>query len=528
MKFRIVLPAALAMAMAPATGAFADKSVELETDPIAAALSFVLSDAGRHGEFLDKKDAAAVAEFYSSNGHSLVWSEQQGLTEDAVGIADRLRNASADGLDPAAYPAPASERFANIVEMARADVMLSRSIVTYARHAYGGRLIPAKISSNIDYQTNTVDPISVLADVSSADQPVENLAAYNPTRPEFGALRRRLAEVRASSQERPPFIPAGRFMQLGKTDPRVVTLRERLGLSAAVEDPELFDDIVDEAVRAYQEQADLNVDGIVGPGTLGVLNRDAEDHAATILVNMERWRWMPKDLGRLYVRVNVPNYNVEIHRDGEVFHSTRIVVGKPRNQTPIFSDEIEHVIVNPTWNVPASIARKEFLPAMLQNSSALNGYNVYANIKGHFRQVDPLKVNWSSVDMRKIQIKQPPGARNALGRVKFMFPNKHAVYLHDTPSKSLFKKDVRAFSHGCVRVNNPWDFAEALLDADPNLTGEIVQKMVGGREKQLNLDEHIPVHITYFTAWIDADSELQIRRDLYGHDTRMKKALGLI
>ncbi|MHA1157824.1 MAG: L,D-transpeptidase family protein, partial [Alphaproteobacteria bacterium] len=346
--------------------------------------------------------------------------------------------------------------------------------------------------------------------------------------PEFDAIRRRLAEVRASSKERPPFIPAGRFMQLGKTDPRVVTLRERLGLSAAVEDPELFDDIVDEAVRAYQEQADLNVDGIVGPGTLGVLNRDAEDHAATILVNMERWRWMPKDLGRLYVRVNVPNYNVEIHRDGEVFHSTRIVVGKPRNQTPIFSDEIEHVIVNPTWNVPASIARKEFLPAMLQNSSALNGYNVYANIKGHFRQVDPLKVNWSSVDMRKIQIKQPPGARNALGRVKFMFPNKHAVYLHDTPSKSLFKKDVRAFSHGCVRVNNPWDFAEALLDADPNLTGEIVQKMVGGREKQLNLDEHIPVHITYFTAWIDADSELQIRRDLYGHDTRMKKALGLI
>ncbi len=529
MNVRHALSALAAFVALPVSGALADTTVATDpVEPITAVISHVLSDTGRAGEFLNKKDGAAVAEFYALNGHRPVWSSDRELTESAKAVIAHLRDAAADGLDPTDYPTPDGTRFTNIVQMALADVLISQSVLTYARHAYGGRLDPAKISKNFDYKPNVLDPVDVLGEVMSADDRLAILASYNPPHPEFADLKRQLAEARASAEMLPPVIPDGKYMQLGRKDERVPLLRKRLGLDPELEDePTLFDESMDVAVRAYQKRTGLSVDGIVGPGTLGMLNRAAEDHESTILVNMERWRWMPRELGDLYVRVNVPNFNLEIRRNGEIFHATRIVVGKPKNQTPIFSDEIEHVVVNPTWNVPASIARKEFLPAVRQNRSALNGYNVYANINGRFRRVDPTFVNWSTVDMRRIQIKQPPGRRNALGQVKFMFPNRHAVYLHDTPSKSLFKKDYRAYSHGCMRVNNPWDFAEALLDADPKLSGELLKKMVGGREQQLNLERHIPVHITYFTAWIDDGESLQIRSDLYGHDARMKSALGL-
>ena len=292
-----------------------------------------------------------------------------------------------------------------------------------------------------------------------------------------------------------------------------------------VEDPSLFDEAVDEAVRAYQETAGLRVDGIVGPATLSALNVAAKDHIPTIIANMERWRWMPQDLGRFHVRVNIPAFNAEIRRDGETVHATRLVLGQPSWPTPVFSDEIEHVIVNPTWNVPYNIA-KEMLPEVQASPAALRGYNVYANIRGRFRPINPAMIDWYNVDLTKIQIKQPPGRANALGTVKFMFPNRHSVYLHDTPSKHLFERDYRAYSHGCMRVKDPWDFANALLNNDPELNAAQLKKMVGGRETQVNLTRHIPVHLTYFTAWVDEDGELEVRGDVYGHDKRMIPKVG--
>ncbi len=294
-------------------------------------------------------------------------------------------------------------------------------------------------------------------------------------------------------------------------------------------DPKLYDELVDAAVKAFQESAGLKPDGIIGPATLGRLNAAADNHIDTILVNMERWRWMPEHLGDFYVRVNIPNFNLDIYKNGKVFYTTRIVVGQPAKQTPIFSDEIEYVDVNPVWNVPESIAVKEMLPDIQADpGKALNGYQVFANIGGRFRAVDPWTVDWRNVDMRKIQIKQPPGEKNALGSIKFMFPNPYAVYLHDTPSKGLFQKDYRAFSHGCMRVMNPWDFAASLLTYDPNVSAEGLKKLVGGPERQINLTRHIPVHITYFTAWVDDSGKLQLRADIYHHDAEMEKAFGLV
>jgi murein L,D-transpeptidase YcbB/YkuD len=259
---------------------------------------------------------------------------------------------------------------------------------------------------------------------------------------------------------------------------------------------------------------------MIGKGTLAALNKTAVDEVPLILVNMEKWRWMPRSLGSFYVKVNIPEFTVDIVKDGAIQHTTRIVVGQVSWQTPIFSDEIEHVVVNPSWSVPPGIIAKELLPQLQSNPGAIRGYEVYAKVKGRFRQVSPGSINWSKVGPKDVQFRQPPGERNALGQVKFMFPNKYSVYLHDTPSKALFKQAFRAYSHGCMRVMDPWEFADALL-VNEDWNSKRLKKLVGGPERRVDLKHHVPVHITYFTAWVDADGNLQTAADVYGHDKKI-------
>ncbi|MHA1189283.1 MAG: L,D-transpeptidase family protein, partial [Alphaproteobacteria bacterium] len=231
-----------------------------------------------------------------------------------------------------------------------------------------------------------------------------------------------------------------------------------------------------------------------------------------------------------HVRVNIPEFHLRVVHNGQPIHDTRVVVGKTTNKTPVFSDEMEHMIVNPYWNVPVSILRNEMLPGLRRNPRgyvAKRGYEVLAISGGRARKVDPGSVNWSAAAPGKYRIRQRPGVRNALGRIKFIFPNKHSVYLHDTPSKSLFSKDRRAFSHGCVRVQNPFDFAEALLVSEPKWSGAQLRKMSSGKQRRIKLDKKIPVHLSYFTLTADASGGLSTFPDIYGYDGRMRKALGL-
>jgi len=291
-------------------------------------------------------------------------------------------------------------------------------------------------------------------------------------------------------------------------------------------DPEFFDAALKEAVLAFQRENGLHADGIVGPRTLLALNAVADDGMAVsdIVANMERWRWLPRDLGAFHVKVNIPEFKVRIVRDGEVVHETRVVVGKPSNQTPVFSDEIDHLIVNPYWNVPYSIASQELLPSIRANPTGYMARRNYEVLAGG-RVVSPASVDWQSVNLRSVRIRQRPGAGNALGKIKFMFPNRHSVYLHDTPSKRLFGRSSRAFSHGCVRVQDPFDFADALLQLDPQWDKAALQRLFGPRERRVNLERPVPVHLTYFTAHVDAAGKLQRRPDIYGHNARLTKAL---
>ena len=516
--------------LAPAVEVTEASPPEPVLDETSIAIRDLLENAGNKDSILGKQYAASVVEFYAGRDYAAAWVPDGVMTDNARALIERIQAADIDGLDPSAFSPPSQNlgKYAKSLPKftAMTDVMLSQAVAAYADAAYGGQVDPGSVGGSIDYERQDLDEATALSTVAASDDPISALTAYNPPHPEFAALRDKLAELRDAEKAKKPIeVPAGSALKLGVEDARVGFLRKRLKLPTNVDSPALFDEGVVEAVKSFQKSARLTADGIVGPRTIAALNADPVDPIPTILVNMEKWRWMPRDFGPFYVRVNVPDFTVNVFKGQEIIHTTRTVVGKPSQQTPIFSDEIEYVIVNPAWNVPASITRNEMLPAARRNPGALSGYQVFALIKGRYRAVDPRRVNWRQIDARKIQIRQPPGSRNALGKVKFMFPNRHSVYLHDTPSKSLFKRDYRAYSHGCIRVLNPMDFAEALLAEEADLNSAYLKSLYGSRERRVNLNRKIPVHVTYFTAWVDDSGTLQTRDDLYGHDRRIGKRL---
>jgi murein L,D-transpeptidase YcbB/YkuD len=510
------------------------EAIATEQD-IAIRLQLRLLNADRVTGPISKEDRASVAQFYKSRGYKPAWVADGRLTDAARALAQRLMLADTDGLIRTDFPTPplylGEVAAADAGALADADLLLSESIATYVHEAQSGKVVPKSISADIEYQPVAPDALGALNYLLSAKDPVAAMVAYNPPQEGYLRLRAALAEARAAALVRVHTeIAAGPTLKPGMTDIRVGQLRKRLEIAAQPgTDPNTFDETLVEAVKAFQKSNDLKPDAMVGGNTLKKLNDAVADPTSVIISNMERWRWMPRDLGRFYVNVNIPQFEVILRRDGEIIHTTRVVVGKPANKTPIFGDEIEHVIVNPYWNVPSSITTKEMWPEIVSDPGSLTrqNYEVFARVDGRFREVDPLMVDWYSINPKQVQIRQRPGAGNALGTIKFMFPNSHDVYLHDTPSKSLFQRDYRAFSHGCVRVMNPMEFADALLTEEPDLSVAKIKKMIGGRETLLEMKRHVPVYLTYFNAWVDEDGKLQLRADVYGHDAKVRKALGL-
>ncbi|MCC6983392.1 MAG: L,D-transpeptidase family protein [Bauldia sp.] len=478
------------------------------------------------------EDEKAIALFYETRGYQPEWTAEGRLTPAAQAVIFRIGRADFDGLDPKAYLVPdiylGRGAQASVEELAEADIMLSRAILSYGHDAAVGRLNPGSISPNIGYRPVAPNPLQILVDVTEATRPADALAAFNPTSPAFVALRQQLALER--SRPAPEIgiqVPAGRLLRPGTSDERVLALRQRLEITTDVAAPEVFDAELVAAVRVFQETNGLSADGVVGPNTYAALNGEEPlNRVNEIIANLEQLRWLPRDLGNFYVHVNVPNFSLEVRKDGAIFHETRVVVGTIDNQTPIFADQIEHIVVNPYWNVPTSITGNELLPIIRRDPGyiARNNYQVFGRGGA---QLDPYGVDWSSVSANQVSIRQRPGAGNALGEVKFLFPNQYAVYLHDTPSKNLFNNPVRAYSHGCMRVQNPWDFAAALLDAEPGMSFEGLRGQIGGGEKWNNLTTPIPVYITYLTAFVDKDGQLVFRNDIYGHTAKIEEALGL-
>ncbi|HHG90475.1 MAG TPA: peptidoglycan-binding protein, partial [Devosia sp.] len=475
-------------------------------------------------------DAQKLYYFYGARGFEPLWltedeSGNVAFSPDAQKIISVFEQSRFEGLRPSDYLTDNLDLDSDSddpAQMAALETAFSSAVTRYAQHAANGRINPRDVSRSIDIEQRNIDSASFLVELASSNAPDELLLSLSPTHREFLALKDALARNLAGEREKPIVIADGKLLKPGMSDARVPALRKRLGLEP-LEGTNYYGEELAEAIKSFQHNMGLVVDGVTGPATIAALNGGTEATAEDIVANMERWRWMPRDLGDFYVFVNIPEFRLAVMRGDEVTHSTRVVVGKPQFKTPVFSDEIEHVVVNPFWNVPASIARNEIGPALARNPGYLAANNMELLSGGQV--INASAVDWSSTSINAFRIRQRPGSNNALGSVKFLFPNKHAVYLHDTPSRSLFARSTRAYSHGCVRVQNPMEFAEALLANEPVLSRAYLQAQRGPRERWNNLDTHVPVHLAYFTLRVDEDGNIRGYGDIYGHNERLKALL---
>jgi L,D-transpeptidase YcbB len=472
--------------------------------------------AGAERMFERKNERAGASAFYSGRGFAPLWIEAGVANERAKTAIARLKAADADGLDPADYPTPDFVAAAGQPDaLAEAELRLTGAVLTYARHAQTGRVHFSRVSGDVYYNLAPPEPAEVLAHLAKFADVGDALGSYNPPQSGFEALRKKLAEIR--DRNRGPGavrIAAGPTIRPGMRDQRVPRLRDRLGIGGADDGSDTkYDQPLAEAVRKFQREHGLPPTGNFNSATLEALNGPRREHGTDIIIaNMERWRWLPRDLGRSYVMVNIPDYTLKVVEDGATVWRTRIVAGKPSTPTPLLSEPMRYITINPTWNVPPSIVYNEYLPVLRQDPYALAriGLQVEYNPDG------------------SIHIFQPPGAGNALGRIRFNFPNKFLVYQHDTPEKNLFARERRAFSHGCMRVQDPLKYAEILLSIGApkeDYTAERLQRMFGGGERDINLSPTIPVHVTYQTAFVDDAGRLELREDVYGRDVRLLAAL---
>jgi murein L,D-transpeptidase YcbB/YkuD len=515
---------------------------ELLIEPEAAVgikLRQVLLTANEATDHLTNAQRKSIDRFYQERGNTPIWTDGVGLLPAAFAVMDEIRKAGDWGLDAASYRLPQISKTEGAIvaidRLVEAERLLSIAVARYAAEARAGRVDPARYSGMVERANVPPDPYDVLTKITLAKDPADFLVSFNPTHPQFEALRLKLASLRKAegpASEEIVQIPPGPLLKPGMRHPDIVLLRQRLKIAlpsgADPFDGEIYDEFLEEAVRNYQIAEGLKPDGIVGKTLRARLNGAPQESQQTkmerVLVNMERWRWLPSDLGSLYIWNNIPEFVTRVVEDGDAIYEERIVVGKAKTPTPIFSDEMEYVEFHPFWNVPDSIKQNELLPGLMAGRDTLSRQGLVAKYKG--RTVDPASVDWQSIDIRRFHIYQPPGRSNALGIIKFMFPNKHDVYMHDTPSKSLFNASTRAFSHGCMRVRNPLKFAEVVLGRGLGWDRkEIDRHIARGQNQQVHFNRKIPIHVTYFTAMVGDDGELVTRNDLYGHDRRLLAAL---
>ncbi|MDR3462230.1 MAG: L,D-transpeptidase family protein [Beijerinckiaceae bacterium] len=462
-----------------------------------------------------RKQRDSIAAFYAARSFAPVWSAN-GAAVTAVGpVIERLAHAADDALTLPSAPASLNVS-GTMDEQAESELALSEAVALFAAEATGSRIDPRSIAPLIGFKPAIADAADVLKAVAEAGSDAgDRLEAFNPAEPRYGALRKKLAELRAVHASPVPVaaIPDGPVLRIGMNDPRVPLIRARFSLDGTPDSaPQKlrYDTEVAAAVAGFQKANGLPASGVLTRRTIAALSGGKPSRLeAQLVANMEMWRWMPRDLGADRIEVNVPDYLVTVYRGGAAVSTNRVVVGKTATPTPLFSNSMKFLIVNPVWNVPESIIKKEMLPRLAEDPGYLGAHGYTAAYRNG-----------------RLVVKQPAGAKNALGRIKFMFPNDYAVYLHDTPSKALFASAQRAFSHGCVRVDQPFRFAENVLGQGNGWSQKRLLAMLGDSERYVNLPAPLPIHIEYFTASVDEAGHLDLRDDVYDYVHRVAIALG--
>lgn len=501
------------------------------SEALAAVLKDRVTQVAEPGQLVAEYEA--IKQFYEARGFAPVWYDEQGMTRAAALLAAEFAQAESWGLkreDFALSKLATSEGPRTRQDAVAADLELSKAILKYARQASGGRIDnpEQRLSDFIDRRAQLPAPSQVLPSVAGAADAAAALRAYHPQHPQFQKLHDLYVKLAPSAGEpKPNIAPEGPMLYRGARGPEIAALRQHLGVLADdAGSADLYDEDLQAAVKAFQKANKLSADGLVGPRTRKAL-QDADGDTGklqAIVASMEQWRWMPRDLGKRYALVNIPAYEINFVEDGKTALTERVIVGKPQTPTPVFSKAMTSIVLKPSWSLPDSIKREKLLSAARRGGS-LEGEGLI--VKKGSRTVKSWDVDWSTANLSHYKIYQPSGDGNALGNVKFLFPNKFSVYLHDTPNKSLFEASDRAYSHGCIRLRNPLAVAQFIADWDQGEDEINVKKLAsrGPDNNEITLQSPLPIHVGYFTAWVNEEGEAEFYDDIYQHVPRVQLAL---
>jgi L,D-transpeptidase YcbB len=524
-------------------GVFDPGFAKLASPPTdASALRVVLADRTTNIRAVEPV-RKAVLEFYKSNGFKPIWTENGNITTRGLQILEVLSKAAEEGLEPLRYkPAVLAEFKGAVAELdgdtlglAQFDVGLTAAAVAYAMHQSGGAYEPERLSAYHDMKPERVAPETAIRVLAYSPFPAEYLKGLAPAYPAYAALKNELASMATDTPGDAEPFPDGKRVRISQKDPRISLLRARLvndgfmsldEADVADDKRNVLDKTLAKALKRFQEAKAVGQSSNLDQATVKALNGpDRSEQREKLVSSMERLRWLPKDMGRRHVLVNQASYRVNVLDDGKLIWASNVIVGKPLTQTAVFSDTMETVVFNPTWGVPQSIILNEYLPKLRSNPGYLDKIG-FKTISPSGKVVSSRSINWNSVGANSgIGIMQPSGDGNALGEVKFLFPNSHSIYMHDTPNRKLFGEARRNFSHGCVRVENPREFAEILLGME---RADVDAAIEGGEIKNVKLTTKTRVHLAYFTAWPDENGKIQYHSDAYARDTTLKNARSLM
>ncbi|GJM16752.1 MAG: murein L,D-transpeptidase [Thermodesulfobacteriota bacterium] len=527
----------------------------------------------------------SLPKLYERNNYSLFWIKTDGPTPQAMKMVEVIRNSGDEALNPEDYNLEEIEstlsRMQNDNEtkrpydeedLAELELLLSNAFLTYGHDLHYGRVNAEQINLDLLSGERPVNISQLLIDATTTNDVESTLNALMPKYPMYGKLKISLKEYREIAANGGwQRVPYGDKFKKGARGNRVLALRERLKVTGELEssspDSEVFDETLDIAVKKYQERNGLYVDGVVGKSTMEALNVPVQERISQIELTMERWRLLPQYLGNKYILVNIANYNLYGVENNNESITMRIVVGKPEWNTPMFSEEMTHIVMNPYWNIPPSIFKDDIAPRIRQDSGYLSkrgidavglsapkkivveeveeneivevAENVEATSEAENEERGEQQLSEVEIQNKKAQeqyiskilsgkyrLRQNPGPGNPLGQIKFLFPNKHSVYLHDTPNRGFFKRAQRNFSHGCIRVEKPVDLAEFVLASNGDWDESRIKSNINSRRtKTVHLNQTIPVYILYFTSWVDNQGNVNFHKDIYGLDQTLLNAL---
>ena len=488
--------------------------------------------------------AVLVESFYKGRNYRPAWS-QNGHLVQVEALIRAVEDTYGDGLSPQYYHlAPiislvdkvGQESAPDSVQLSDLDILLTDAFLTLGCHLSAGCVNPVTIETEWFANSLKVDVSSVLEQALNKKQVREALMELRPQKDVYSRLRLALARYRELfSKGEWPLVSSGSRLKKGSRSDRVVELRKRLAASSDLLADEamggdLFDEKVEQSVIIFQKRHGLKIDGVVGRDTLDALNVPLKQRIRQMELNMERLRWILGNIEERFIVVNIANFRLDVIEHDKSILSMKVVVGKPYRRTPIFTAKMTYLVINPVWNIPDSIARKEILKKIKKDPHYLAEQNikVFSGWRAQEQPIDAERIDWSKVTAKALpyRLRQEPGPLNALGTLKFMFPNKYDVYLHDTPAKNLFSDNVRAFSHGCTRIEKPLELAEYLLRDDPRWSQkELVAALEKGTEQIVQILRPLNVHVLYLTAWGDESGLVQFRNDIYGRDKSLDEAL---